>query len=138
MRAFGDVICLGLDDDDLPAVQSCYGHSDVHVAPAWRLPTECASREEALRFVHARLLAEHGIAVGELTELGGRYHPSPGATPEVVHPFATWVTAITADANTRPLHFVPLEELVLHATQVIDGHLRVVALRAASMLGLLV
>lgn len=138
LARIGDVVCLGLDDDDLPAVQSFYGHSDVHVAPAWRLPMDCASREASLSFVRARLLAEHGIAVGELAELGGRYHPSPGATPEVVHPFATWVTAFTNDANPRPLHFVPLEALVLHATEIIDGHLRVVALRAASMLGLLV
>ncbi len=133
----GDVVCLGLDDDDLPAVQSFYGHSDVHVAPAWRLPRNCTSRDEALRFVRARLLSEHGIAIGELTELGGRYHPSPGATPEVVHPFAAWVSEVKSDTGTRPLHFVPLDQLVLHATEIIDGHLRVVALRAASMLGLL-
>jgi len=132
-----DIVCLGLDDDDLPAVQSFYGHSDVHVAPAWRLPLDCASREAAMAFVRASLLAEHGIEAGEMSELGGRYHPSPGATPEVVHPFATWVTATANEASRRPLHFVPLDQLVAHATEIIDGHLRVVALRAASMLGLL-
>jgi ubiquinone/menaquinone biosynthesis C-methylase UbiE len=132
-----DVVCLGLDDDDLPAIQSFYGHSNVLVAPAWRLPVTCDSRAEALTFVRARLRAEHGVEVGELTELGGRYHPSPGATPEVVHPFAAWVSSCSEPANLRALRFVPIEELACHATEIVDGHLRVAVLRAASMLGVL-
>lgn len=130
-----DVVCVGLDDDDLPAIQSFYGRSNVLVAPAWRLPETSDARAEALSFVRARLLVEHGLEVGEMTELGGRYHPSPGATPEVVHPFAAWVSSSSAGKGSRALRFVPIEELVAHATEIVDGHLRVAVLRAASMLG---
>jgi 8-oxo-dGTP pyrophosphatase MutT (NUDIX family) len=83
------------------------------------------------------LRAEHGVEVGELAELGGRYHPSPGATPEVVHPFAAWVSSCSEPANLRALRFVSIEELARHATEIVDGHLRVAVLRAASMLGVL-
>jgi hypothetical protein len=38
--------------------------------------------------------------------------------------------------SARRLRFVPLEEVVRAADRIVDGHLRVVALRSASMLGL--
>jgi SAM-dependent methyltransferase len=126
---------LGLDDDDLPAAQGFTGQSSLLIAPAWRLPLEVASLAEGRRFAAARLLAEYGAEAGRFFELGGRYHPTPGATAEVVHP---WAVEVTSDlAGPRRLCWVPLAELVRERGVLLDGHLRVVALRAAHALGLL-
>ncbi|TNF38367.1 MAG: class I SAM-dependent methyltransferase [Deltaproteobacteria bacterium] len=133
-RAEGQV-WLGLDDDDLPASQCFDGHSELLVTPAWRLPRAVVGPRAAEAFVRARLAAEYGVRGGPLTELGGRYHPSPAVTPEVVHPFALAVTAETPAA--RALRWVRLEDAVTQRDRLVDGHLRVVALRAAHALGLL-
>jgi hypothetical protein len=130
----GDVLLLGLDDFDLPAAQCFNGNSELLVAPAWRLPREVASLAAARAWVLERLEAEYGLRCGEAWELGGPYHPTPGVTPEVVHPFALEVLGERAGARRR-LTWVPLGELVRDGGLLIDGHLRVVALRAAHALG---
>lgn len=135
-------LCLGIDDDDLPAAQCFHGNSEILVAPAWRLPREVLAARAPLRAAHAfvreRYRVEHGLEVREVVELGGRYFPSAGVTPEVVHP---WLVVIEGRATgatpQRTLRFVPLAEVVAQAHALLDGHLRIVALRAASMLGLL-
>ncbi|HVH47414.1 MAG TPA: methyltransferase domain-containing protein, partial [Labilithrix sp.] len=43
----GDAICIGVDDDDLPAAQCFLGNSELLVAPAWRLPREVTSTGRA-------------------------------------------------------------------------------------------
>ncbi len=126
---------LGLDDDDLPAAQAFTGQSSLLVAPAWRLPHEATTLADGRRFAAARLLAEYGAVAGRFFELGGRYHPTPGATAEVVHPWAVEVTA--EQPGPRRLCWVPLAELAREREVLLDGHLRVVALRAAHALGLL-
>ena len=126
---------LGIHDDDLPASQCFDGHSEILVAPAWRLPADVAGIARSRDFVTARLAAEHGLRIVRLTELGGRYHPSAGITPEVVFPLAAEVRAV--DDAERALHWVALEELVTDRRLLLDGHLRIVALRAAHAVGLL-
>jgi hypothetical protein len=79
-------------------------------------------------FAAERLLAELGLEVRELFELGGRYGPSPGMTPEVVYPFGARVASVRA---ARHLHWVPLLELSRSEAALRDGHLRVLAGRAA-------
>jgi hypothetical protein len=132
------VICLGVDDDDLPAAQCFHGNSEILVAPAWRLPrsilVEPAPIAAARAFVRDRLRAEYGLVGGEIVELGGRFYPSPGSTPEVVHPWLVVVTGRAGEAARR-LRFVPLADLVAHADAIVEGHLRVVVTRAAAMLG---
>jgi hypothetical protein len=86
-------------------------------------------------WMRERLAAEYGVAGGDLWELGGRYFPSPGLTPEVVHPFACEVKAV--GAAERTLAFVPLASLVERRQEIFDGHLRTVALRAAHALGVM-
>jgi len=129
-------VLLGIDDDDLPAAQGFVGNSELLVAPAWRLPREVVGVAASRTFVAAQLLREYGVVAGAVWELGGRYHPSPGLTPEVVHPLAVEVTAHHADAPSR-LRFVPLDALIQGRHALRDGHLRIVALRAAHALGLL-
>jgi hypothetical protein len=86
--------------------------------------------------VDPTMVAEYGLDVCELWELGGRYHPTPGATPEVVHPLAAWVSE--KSDGRRALHWVPLAELARGPEELlVDGHLRIAALRAAHALRLL-
>jgi hypothetical protein len=126
---------IGLDDDDLPAAQCFEGHSELLVAPAWRLPRSVTSMTSARAWVRERLAAEYGASTGDVWELGGRWHPSPGATPEVVHAVAIEVTE-ERDAPRR-LCWVPLADAVASRAHLRDGHLRIVALRAAHALGVI-
>lgn len=136
LRRTDGEICLGIDDDDLPAAQNFSGHSDLWVAPAWRLPHDMSGIANAHAFVRTRLYDEYGIQVPTVHELGGRYHPSPGLTPEVVYPLAVEVEQLSSDPP-RSLHFIPLQQLIAERARLQDGHLRIVALRAAHGLGLL-
>lgn len=130
----GGTVWIGLDDDDLPAVQCFRGTSEILTAPAWRLPREVATISAARALALSRLRDEHGVVGGEVFELGGRYLPSAGLSPEAVHPLAVEVRA-RRDAP-RALRWVPLEDAAASAAALADGHLRVVVLRAAHALGL--
>ena len=128
-------IYLGVDDFDLPAAQGFNGNSNLLVAPAWRLPREVTTLSAARAFVTARLTEEYGVVCETAWELGGPYHPSPGLTPEVVQPFAMKLGRLQPGA--RSLCWVALEELLAIDELLVDGHLRIVAHRAAHALGLL-
>lgn len=125
---------LGIHDDDLPASQCFDGHSELLVLPAWRLPAPIDGTKASRDFVAERLATEHGLRIGRVAELGGRYHPSSGLTPELVFPLAVQVSAV--DDAPQPLAWVPLDELVTDRRLLLDGHLRVGALRAAHALGI--
>ena len=127
---------IGLDEDDLPAAQCFGGSSALWVAPAWRLPKSCSTRSEASAWIDARLTEEHGLTVLERWELGGRYHPSAAVTPEMVYPFAVRVREAESPGS-RQLRWVPLADVVAGLHRVQDGHLRIVALRAAHALGVM-
>lgn len=131
----GGELFLGIDDDDLPAAQAFNGNSQLLVAPAWRLPHSVTSLEQARTWVLARLAAEYGADGGEVWELGGPYHPSPGVTPEVVHPLAIEVRA--ERPAPRRLTWIRLADVPHNLGDLLDGHLRIVALRACHALGLL-
>lgn len=128
-------VWLGLDDYDLPAAQCFTGNSDVLVAPAWRMPHGIQTLPQATADVRGRLLREYGVETGQSWELGGPYHPSSGVTPEVVHPLAFEVTAV--HTGLRPITWVRLQDAIDHLSLLVDGHLRVVALRAAHAVGVI-
>lgn len=135
LRRSGDDVFIALDDDDLPAAQSFNGNSELLVAPAWRLPFAVESPRAMHSWVLERIDADYGLRGTAVRELGGRYHPTPGLTPEAVCPLAIAVEEL----RERPanLHWVSLRELVAADEIMLDGHLRVVAFRAAHALGLL-
>jgi SAM-dependent methyltransferase len=133
-RVQGEVL-LGIDDDDLPAAQSFTGNSNLLVAPAWRLPRDVSGVEASRAWITARIIDDYGLCVRGIWELGGRYHPSAGVTPEVVWPLAFAVDPLTR--GKRALSWVPLLDLVRERDRLHDGHLRTVGLRAAHALGLL-
>jgi SAM-dependent methyltransferase len=134
LRRDGRGVHLGVDVDELPAAQLLTGAASLPVAPAWRLPAASCGSAAARRFVAERLATEYGLVPARFSDLGGRYHPTPGATPEVVHPWAVEIERV--DAGSR-LRWVLLDELVRGRGALLDGHLRVVVLRAAHALGLL-
>jgi hypothetical protein len=129
----GDRAFLGVDDDDLPAAQGFRGNSNLLVAPAWRLPKNIDNATAALAFVRERLQAEYGVSPRRTWELGGRYHPSPGVTPEIVFPYAIEVEP--AGSGVRSLLWIDLGDLIENANELVDGHLAVVVFRAAHALG---
>jgi hypothetical protein len=129
LRRSGDRIFLGVDDDDLPAAQCFAGNSELLVAPAWRLPHDVTTRTPAFAFVRARLAEEYGAQAGAIWELGGRYHPSPGLTAEVVHLLAVEIES-EREGAARALTWVPLETIPSARHTLEDGHLRIAALRA--------
>lgn len=135
LRRDGEQVYLGVFDHDLPAVQAFTGSSALWVAPAWRLPRGVSSQGAARDFVLERLAREHGIECRKCWELGGRYHPSPGLTPEAVYPLA--IDVATEQPSDAPLHWVLLRDLLASDRPVLDGHLRIVAWRAAHAVGLL-
>ncbi len=135
LRRSGDDVWLGIDDDDLPAAQCFHGNSEILVAPAWRVPRAIASITPARAWARERIAEEYGVTCGESWELGGRYHPSPGVTPEVVHAIALEATSESRAA--RALSWVSLRDALASLGDLRDGHLRIVALRAAHALGLL-
>jgi hypothetical protein len=135
LRRHGGEVWIGVDDDDLPAAQSFSGVSQLAVAPAWRLPRDVASLTPARSWVVGRLEREYGALAGSVWELGGRYHPSAGLTPEVVHPLAIEISDESRGA--RSLLWLRLREAVRHASELRDGHLLILAVRAAHALGLL-
>ncbi len=123
---------LGVQDDDLPAAQCFLGNSQILGAPAWRLPIGTRDVLDARAFIIERLREELAIEVGDIADLGGRYHPSAGLSPEVVHPLAIEVLRAGQD-----VHWVPLASVAAHRDDLVEGHLRIVALRAAHALGAL-
>lgn len=132
LRRVGGTVYIGLDDDDLPAAQCIRGNSELWVTPAWRLPHGVHGPDAGVGFVRERLLEEYGVTLEDTAWLGGRYHPSTGATPEVVHPLVGDVA--TLESGQRTLAWVPLEELVRSPQWLADGHLRIAAERCAHLL----
>ncbi len=133
-RSRGEVL-IGIDDDDLPAAQSFTGNSNIAVAPAWRLPRELTTRRDAKQWIAMRLQREYGLLPRTWFELGGKYHPSPGVTPERVFPYA--IDVKNEGTGERQIAFLPLAEVIRDDELLRDGHLRIVAFRAAHALGLL-
>lgn len=134
LRKQAGELLIGLDADDLAAAQCFTGSSALWVTPAWRLPQTVVALDVARAWVTARLETEYGVTLESFVELGGRYHPSAGVTPEIVYPFAVSVARLTE--GQRALVWVPLGELVARIGDIRDGHLRIAALRAAHALGL--
>jgi ubiquinone/menaquinone biosynthesis C-methylase UbiE len=135
LRRYQGEIYIGIDDDDLPAVQYFEGHSNMFVAPAWRLPRNITGMKKTQSWVLERLKFEYGVSCQNVWELGGRYHSSAGVTPEVVFPFAIEVEQESPQNNK--ILWMPLKEVISHHNLFKDGHLRVVMFRAAHALGLI-
>ena len=123
-------LCIAIDDDDRPASMAIENSSRLLVAPAFRIPHAHTDLPRATRWVRERLEAQYGLQADPVAELGGRYHPAPGLTPEVVHPYA-WTTRHAVDS----LRWVPLRDATRHAQSLPDMHLRLLISRSAQAFG---
>jgi hypothetical protein len=128
-------VFVGVEQRDLPAVQTFGGSSNMAAAPAWRLPTTVTHLSEAPHFLKGALGEDFGLDACRVWELGGAYLPTSGVTPEVVYPF---VVEVTADKCAGAgLQFVSLSELTAHPELLRDAHLLVATYRLAHALGVL-
>jgi SAM-dependent methyltransferase len=117
---------VGLDLDDLPAVQAFSGNSRHWLAPAWRLPSDLRQMHQARDWAGRGLHKEYSVLAQDWAPLGGPYFPSPGMTAELVYPLAVRVEPQTGCT----LHFFPLQEVMKNWDSVSNGHLRCLLLRA--------
>jgi ubiquinone/menaquinone biosynthesis C-methylase UbiE len=129
----GSIIYVGLEARQLPAVQLHEGAADIMTTPAWRMPMSIQNLDEAASFVREKFARDFGVTVQHAHSLGGAYHPSAGVTPEIVYPMLMEVVP----SKASPLVWVRLEDLVANRGAIKDGHLFVLALRAAHALGLI-
>lgn len=125
----GEVL-IGVEHRWLPAVQSACGSSGLAVAPAWRLPAEVDRLDRAETWLHERFPRDHGSTLDELIELGGPYLATPGATPELVHP---WVAFVAPAHGPGRLHWTSLRACL--EADLLDAHLAIAVHRVAQALG---
>lgn len=128
-------VFVGVEQRDLPAVQSFGGSSLIAAAPAWRLPPTVTHLSGIPAFLDEALGRDFSLRGRRAWELGGAYFPTTGVTPEVVYPFAVEVEACE-DAGTA-LHFLPLSELAESLELLRDAHLLIATYRLAHALGAL-
>ncbi len=135
LRKHQGEVFIGVEDDNLPAAQCFNGQSNLPVTPAWRLPKEISGIKQYQKWISNQLFEDYGIRHRPFWELGGRYHPSPGVTPEIVTPLA--VEVMEESSTQRNIDWVPLTEAIKYQNLILDGHLRIAVLRVAHGLGLL-
>lgn len=126
----GGEVLVGVEHRWLPAIQRACSVAGFAAVPAWRLPVAVARLDQAEEWLRARLAADHGLAVARLVELGGPYLATPGATPELVHP---WLALIDPGGGPGTLRWTPLAACA--AADLIDAHLAISVQRAAHALG---
>jgi len=122
-------LLIGVEHHAMPAVQKAFGNAGYATVPAWRLPLTVERLDHAERWACERLHSEHGCRVSALIELGGPYLATPGATPELVHP---WLATIDPQYGPGDLHWSPLSEALIGTP--IDAHLAIATHRAAQVL----
>jgi SAM-dependent methyltransferase len=128
-------VFVGVEQRDLPAVQSFGGNSTLAAAPAWRLPPTVTHLSEAPPFLKEALSRDFNLDACRVWELGGAYLPTSGVTPEVIYPFAVEVSA--DECAGTGLQFVSLDELIARPDLLRDAHLLVATYRLAHALGVL-
>lgn len=124
-------VWVGVERRELPAAQELAGSASLLSCPAWRLPRSVTSPGEAQAFVSERLPLDFGVRPLRHRELGGRYFPSPGITPEVVHPFMVELDA----SSPGSLEWVTLAALLARRRDLLDGHLIALVHRLSHALG---
>lgn len=115
----GERVLVGLEVRDLPAVQAFEGTSAILAVPACRLPKSVRDRDGAEKLAGERLGREFALTFDRLLELGGRYYPSVGVTPEVVYPYVGIVGSVGAACS---LTWLDLYEALSVIGELRDAH----------------
>ncbi|MEZ5424881.1 MAG: methyltransferase domain-containing protein [Pyrinomonadaceae bacterium] len=130
-----DGVLVGIEFRDLPAPQNFTGNSLIPCVPAWRLPKTVGHKFDLENFLRRAFPKDFRAEVNKTWELGGTYFPTPGVTPEIVHPLA--VELKTENPHQNGLCFLPLEDLLNRLDQIPDAHLLILANRLGHALGFL-
>lgn len=125
--------CVGVEHRWLPAIQQATGTAGFAAVPAWRLPQEVGDLPAAESWLAAQLMGDFGCAARELVELGGAYLATPGATPELVHP---WLAVIDAGPGPGRLHWLPVIDALAQPEALVDAHLAIALRRFAHAAGI--
>lgn len=125
--------CVGVEHRWLPAIQQATGTAGFAAVPAWRLPHDVGDLPTAESWLAAQVAGDFGCVVRELVELGGAYLATPGATPELVHP---WVAVIDAAAGPGRLHWLSVAEALAQPEALVDAHLAIALRRFAHAAGI--
>ncbi len=123
---------IGVEHRWLPAIQLVQGTAGFAALPAWRLPQEVTDLAGAEAWISQRIPAEFGCPVLGLVELGGAYLATPGAAPELVHP---WVALVDPAGGPGGLHWLPLNGALADPDALIDAHLAISLHRFAHAVG---
>jgi SAM-dependent methyltransferase len=126
-------VFVGIEQRDLPAVQSFGGSSSIAAAPAWRLPLTVKHQSEILSFLEGTLDRDFRLRTCRAWELGGPYFPTPGVTPETVYLYV--VEAKLDEAFDSTLHFTHINDLTNRLDLFHDAHLLIAACRLVHALG---
>ncbi len=129
-----DVIFVGVEYRDLPAVQRFTGSSNIVCVPAWRLPKTVSHKFDIQPFLQEKFPKDFNVAVRKTWELGGSYFTSAGITPEIVYPFAVELNA--ENLSETDLKFFSLKDLLAKVDEIQDAHLLILLNRLAHALGL--
>jgi ubiquinone/menaquinone biosynthesis C-methylase UbiE len=126
-------VFIGVEQRDLPAVQSFTGNSKIAAAPAWRLPRAVGHWTELPTFLTVSMRRDFNSRVRRVWELGGPYFPTAGVTPETVYPFVAEVES--SKELESHFHFIELNELKNRLDLIQDGHLLITSCRLTHALG---
>ena len=125
-QADGEIF-VGLEFRDLPAPQNFAGNSRLICVPAWRLPFSVRDKFALETWLFDSFKKDFSVSLIKCRELGGSYFPTPGATPEIVYPFAVEIAA--DDLERSDLQFVELGALLEKLDYFQDAHLLILANR---------
>lgn len=129
-------VMIGLQARELPAPEVHGDGARLWCVPAVRLPRDKARLSDAQSFAEHRLAEEFSLAPRQAWSLGGRYFPSIGVTPEVVHPYALEVDARSLEGGSDALKWFSLSDVVNARVHLRDAHTLVSVLRLAHALSL--
>jgi hypothetical protein len=128
-------VFVGIEQRDLPAVQSFAGSSGIAAAPAWRLPLTVKHQSDIRPFLATALNRDFHLRAGRSWELGGPYFSTPGVTPEIVYPY---VVEAELGAEFDPLlQFTYIGDLADKLDSFHEAHLLIAVCRLIHALGLL-
>lgn len=129
-------VLVGLELRQLPAPEIHGDGAAIACVPAARLPRSVHTMSAALSWATQTIAEQFGLAPRQTQTLGGRYFPSLGITPEVVHPLVLEVDAKSIRSTGPGLLWVTLRDVVAARERVRDGHTLVSILRAAHAYGI--
>ncbi len=129
-----DEIYVGLEQRELPAPQMHGFSSTMYTIPAYRLPLDVTSVEQASIQAIKKVQHDFGAQLGPLKDLGQPFAPTAALAPEICYLKYAVLEKPTEDPR---LHWFKLTDLLRNIEHVHDGHTMTGLLRLGHGLGFL-